>query len=80
MSTLDLSDFPIDQAAETVGQLVSLCLRSRRACLLIQRPDGAVTVVDPRVLDAVSDEDMATQLLVSGWSEEDVMHYLSNRR
>lgn len=79
MSTLDLSEFPIDQAAETVGQLVSLCLRSRRACLLIQKPDGSVAVVDPRVLNFVPDEDMATQLLMSGWSEEDVLHYLGSR-
>ena len=79
-SALDLSDLPYDQVAETLGGLVSLCLRARRASVFIQRPDGAVTVLDPRILLSVSDEDMAASLFSHGWAEEEVRHYLATRR
>ena len=79
-NALDLSDLPIDQASETVGAVVSLCLRSRRASVFIQRGDGMVTVLDPRILLSISDEDMATALFDHGWEEGDVRHYLATRR
>jgi len=79
-NALDLSDLPHDQVAETVGGMVSLCLRSRRACVFIQRGDGAITVIDPHILLSISDEDMATALFNHQWTEEDVRHYLSSRR
>lgn len=81
MSTapVDLSTLPTNEVLGQLGEVLSMCLKSRGAAVFILREDGAVTVVDPRVLDLVPDDDMAFHLLGGEWSEAEIEQYLATR-
>lgn len=76
---VDLSSLPTGEVFEQLGELLQLCLKSRGAGVFILRDNGEITVVDPRVLNAVPDEEIAFHLLSGGWDEDEIAQYLARR-
>jgi hypothetical protein len=77
MSDVDLSAMSIQQTKESLGELVRLALQARGAVVLIQRADGVLTSVDPKILDQLSAEQVVPFLL--SWPEEMLSQYLMDR-
>ena len=75
---VDLSRLSAGEARARIGELVELCLRRSGACVIVRRRTGELTIVDPKVLDSVPEEDIASYLLTS-WSEDEVLEFLHNR-
>ncbi len=75
---IDLSAESPAAFKEKLGEVVHLSLQRSGACVLVARGLREVTILDPRVLDAVPDEDMAASLLGS-WSDDEVLKYLELR-
>jgi hypothetical protein len=63
------------EVLERLGELVSVSLRQKGACVLLARRTGEITVLDPVILDAVPLEEIASVLLNS-WTEEEIEAYL----
>lgn len=73
-SPIDLTKMGPDEVLTAFGHFVTQSLQRSGAAVFLQRPDGSVTVLNPRVLLAVPDEAMA-QELISCWPEEDIEAY-----
>jgi hypothetical protein len=67
-----------DEILTALGHFVTQSLQRSGAAVFLQRPDGSVTVLNPRILLSVPDEEMA-QALLTCWSEEDVETYFASK-
>ena len=77
--SIDLSDLSVREAHTKLGELVELCFKRSRAALLLVQEDGMVSVIDPRLLDSVPDEDMVSHLVGADWTEEQIVNFLQDR-
>ena len=78
-STVDLTDQTLSESNQTIGELVRLLLSRDGVAVIALQPDRlTMTTLNPRV--ACADEDLATALLSAGWSGEDVLAFLDQRR
>lgn len=75
---VDISNLPTSEAHAQLGELLALCLKSRGAGVFLMKESGEITIIDPSVLDNVSDDDMAFHLL-EAWSEDEIEQYLTAR-
>lgn len=75
---IDLTQMGPDEILTALGHFVTQSLQRSGAAVFLQRPDGSVTVLNPRILLSVPDEEMA-QALLTCWSEEDVETYFASK-
>jgi hypothetical protein len=75
---IDLTQMGPDEILTAFGHFVTQSLQRAGAAVFIQRPDGSVTVLNPRILLSVPDEEMA-QALLACWSEADVETYFASK-
>lgn len=68
---IDLTALSPDEVLTAFGHFVTQSLQRAGAAVLIQKPDGSVTVLDPKILLSVPDEALAVELLAC-WPEADV--------
>jgi len=80
MSTqpIDLSAASPQEFRGRLGELVQISLQRSGACVLVARGIQEVSILNPGILDAVPDEDIAAALL-EVWTDEEVLRYLEQR-
>lgn len=75
---IDMTDADPDEVLTAFGHLVAQSIQRSGAAVFLQKPDGSVTILDPKILLSVPDEVMA-QALVTCWPEEDVEAYFADK-
>jgi hypothetical protein len=73
---IDITDQPLDEALQTLGKILLTSVHHAGAAIFIQRQDGSVTLMHPRLFDKIPDEDLAAELIQT-WSEEEVESFFA---
>jgi hypothetical protein len=77
MSEIDLTRLSHEQFLQGFADTVLGLLRDHRVSLIVSRPDGVITFINPLILKEIPQEALAHTLLES-WSEEDVVSFLEH--
>lgn len=75
---IDMTEADPDEVLAAFGHLVAQSIQRSGAAVFLQRPDGSVTILNPKLLQAVPDEVMAHEL-ISCWPEEEVEAYFADK-
>lgn len=73
-----LDHLPAKDALRHLGEVARMGLQQYGACVLVMHAPGRVTVLDPRLLLSVPDEDIVEALL-DLWTDSEIADYLSRR-
>lgn len=77
MSEVDLTGLSQEQLFHGLSDMVLSFLRRDRAVILLARADGALTFINPTILQDIPAEKLA-QTLLESWSEEEVSQFLEH--
>jgi hypothetical protein len=74
---VDLTGLNKEQLHLGLADMVLSLIRSHRIAILVGRPDGVITFINPIIMQEISPEVLAAALLES-WSEEDVGQFMEH--
>lgn len=77
MSEIDLTRLSNEQFLQGFADTVLGLLRDHRVSLIVSRPDGVITFINPLLLKEIPQESLAHTLLES-WPEEEVISFLEH--
>ena len=75
---VDVTGEGVEEVVSTVGSTALLALSYTGVAVLVRSPSGAITLLHPRVFDAIPVEALTEELLQC-WEEEEVEAYLTER-
>jgi hypothetical protein len=75
---IDLTAMSPDEVLSAFGHFATQSLQRAGAAVFLQKPDGSVTVLNPKILLSIPDDVMA-QELIACWPEEDVEAYFAEK-
>lgn len=76
---IDLSSLAPSEFEAKLGELVRASLLRDGACVLLSKGVREVTILDPRILEEVSDDTMA-DVLLGAWTDEEILGFLERRQ
>jgi hypothetical protein len=74
---IDLTGMSQEQLFQGMADMVMSLLQSHRAALLVSRPDGVITFLNPIILQSIPPDELASTLLES-WDADQVSEFLEH--
>jgi hypothetical protein len=74
---VDLTNLNNEQLLQGIADMVLSLLRSHRVALVVSRQDGAITFINPLILQGIPQEALAAALIES-WDEVDVADFMEH--